>query len=48
MLVQNMKIKTFKKKRSNLYEITLDNNSKINLYDDIIIQYNLLKEITKL
>lgn len=40
-----MKIKTFKKKRSNLYEITLDNNSKINLYDDIIIQYNLL--ITK-
>ena len=40
-----MKIKTFKKKRSNLYELTLDNNSKINLYDDIIIQYNLL--ITK-
>ena len=40
-----MKIKKISKKRNNLYELTLDNNEKISLYDDIILKYNLL--ITK-
>lgn len=42
-----MKIETFKKKRNNIYEITLSNKEKINLYDDIILKYELLikKEI---
>ena len=42
-----MKIVNYKKTKSNVYEITLDNNDKINLYDEIILKYNLLlkKEI---
>ena len=42
-----MEIKSYKKKKSNLYEITFSNNTKINLYDDIILKYELLlkKEI---
>ncbi len=44
-----MKIKSYKKKSNNLYEITLDNNAKISLYADVILKYNLLqkKEIKK-
>ena len=42
-----MKIISYKKTKSNLYEITLDNKDKIKLYDEIILKYNLLltKEI---
>lgn len=42
-----MKIKSYKKKKTNLYEITLSNNEKISLYDDVILKYELLlkKEI---
>ena len=42
-----MEIKSYKKKKSKLYEITFSNNTKINLYDDIILKYELLlkKEI---
>ena len=44
----NMKIKSYKKKKTNIYEITLSNNEKISLYDDVILKYELLlkKEIT--
>ena len=44
-----MKIKSYKKKKSNIYEITLSNNDKISLYDDVILKYELLlkKEINK-
>ncbi len=44
-----MKIEKIRKKKNNIYEITLDNLSKINLYDDILLNYNLLskKEIEK-
>lgn len=43
-----MEIKEYKRIRGNEYEIILDNGSKINLYDDIIIKFELLlkKEIT--
>lgn len=37
-----MKIISYKKTKSNLYEITLDNKDKIKLYDEIILKYNLL------
>lgn len=49
MLVENMKIVSYKKKKTNLYEITLSNNEKISLYDDIILKYELLlkKEIAE-
>lgn len=42
-----MKIESYKKKTSNIYEITLSNNEKISLYDDVILKYELLikKEI---
>lgn len=42
-----MKVKSYKKKKSNLYEITLSNNEVISLYDDVILKYELLlkKEI---
>ena len=42
-----MKIKSFKKKKNNIYEVLLDNDTQINLYDDIILKYELLlkKEI---
>ena len=44
----NMKVKSYKKKKTNIYEITLSNNEKISLYDDVILKYELLlkKEIT--
>ena len=43
-----MKIKINKKKKNSLYEVLID-QEKINLYDDVIINNNLLlkKEITK-
>lgn len=37
-----MKILSYKKIKSNLYEITLDNSEKIKLYDEIILKENLL------
>ena len=37
-----MKIIKFKKERDNRYTIYFDNDSKIKLYDDVIIKYNLL------
>lgn len=37
-----MKIISYKKKKSNIYEITLSNNEKISLYDDVILKYELL------
>ncbi len=37
-----MEIKSFRKKNSNLYEISLTDDSKLNLYDDTIINFNLL------
>ena len=42
-----MKIIKFKLKKNNIYEIIFDNKLKFDLYDDIIIKYNLLtkKEI---
>ncbi len=44
-----MEIKSYKKVKSNLYEITFKDNTKIKLYDDIILKHNLLltKVITK-
>ena len=47
MLVKNLKIVSYKKKRNNIYEIALSNNEKISLYDDVILKYELLlkKEI---
>jgi len=42
-----MLINSYKKKKNNIYEITLSNNEKISLYDDVILKYELLlkKEI---
>lgn len=37
-----MKIETYKKKKGNLYEITLDDGKSYQLYDDIILEYELL------
>lgn len=44
-----MKIICYKKKSSNIYEVTLSNNEKISLYDDVILKYELLvkKEVTE-
>ena len=42
MHVKIMKIINYKKKKNNIYEITLSNNEKISLYDDVILKYNLL------
>ncbi len=44
-----MKIKKISKKKNNLYDILLDNNEKLSLYDDVILKHNLLitKEITE-
>ena len=39
-----MKIINFKKKTNNIYEIELENNEKLNLYDEIILKYELLIE----
>lgn len=42
-----MKIESYKKTKSNIYEITLSNKDKICLYDNVILKYDLLlkKEI---
>ena len=37
-----MQIKTFKKLKDNKYNLELDNNESIVLYDDIIVKFNLL------
>lgn len=37
-----MKILSYKKIKNNLYELSLDNHTKINLYDEIILKENLL------
>lgn len=37
-----MKIQSYKKTKSNIYEVTLDNNETIKFYDDIILKYELL------
>lgn len=44
-----MKITNYKKKKNNTYEITFDNKSRISLFDDVILKYNLLidKEINE-
>ncbi len=42
MHVKNMKITRIKKKKNNIYEIELDNRDKIDLYDDVILKYELL------
>ncbi len=41
------KISSYKKKKGSIYEIIFDSSEKINLYDDVILKYNLLlsKEI---
>lgn len=41
------KISSYKKKKGSIYEITFDDKEKINLYDDVILKYDLLlsKEI---
>ncbi len=37
-----MKINSYFKKKNNIYELTLDNNKKLELYDDVILKYDLL------
>ena len=37
-----MEIVKFKKLKTNLYEIHLNNETIISLYDDVIVKYNLL------
>ncbi len=37
-----MQIKSFKKQKSGLYKIILDNNEEILLYEDLILKYELL------
>lgn len=37
-----MEIQSFKKKNGNIYEIKFKDNTKLSLYDDTIIKYNLL------
>lgn len=37
-----MEIKRFKKIKNNIYELYLDNDLTIKLYDDVIVKYNLL------
>ena len=39
-----MKIKKITKKKSNSYELLFDNSTKINLYDDTLIKFNLLSK----
>ena len=45
-----MKILKYKKLKNNIYELTLDNNEKIKLYEDVILKEGLLlkKEIDNL
>ncbi len=42
-----MKIISYKKKKNGIYEVLLENNEKVELYEDVILKYNLLisKEI---
>lgn len=44
-----MKINSYKKVSSNLYELTIDNGEKIKLYDEVILKYELLidKKLTE-
>ena len=44
-----MKIVGYKKKKNNIYEIKFQNNNSIELYDDIILKYELLlkKEVSE-
>lgn len=37
-----MEIVKFKKIKTNIYEVSLNNDTKVNLYDDVIVKYNLL------
>ena len=37
-----MKIEKFKKKKNNIYEIILSDNTSLSFYDDTILKYNLL------
>ena len=37
-----MEVKSYKKKQNNIYEVTFSNGEKYNLYDDIILKYELL------
>ena len=37
-----MKIKSYKKIKGNEYELILDNDVKVRLYDDLIIKHELL------
>lgn len=37
-----MEVKSYKKKQNNMYEVTFSNGEKYNLYDDIILKYELL------
>lgn len=37
-----MKIISYKKKNNNIYEVTLSNKEKINLFDDVILKFELL------
>ena len=45
-----MKINKYRKLKSNKYEVTLENNEKIILYEDVILKEELLlkKEITNI
>ena len=45
-----MKINKYRKLKSNKYEVTLENNEKIILYEDVILKKEILlkKEITDL
>lgn len=37
-----MEIKKYKKLKNNIYELELDNDLKVRLYDDVIVKYDLL------
>ena len=37
-----MEVKSYKKKQNNMYEVTFSNGEKYNLYDDVILKYELL------
>lgn len=39
-----MNVESYKRKKNNIYEVKLDTGDKYNLYDDIILKYELLTE----
>lgn len=41
-----MEVKTYKKVKSNMYEVVFDNGDRYKLYDDVILKYELLIEKT--